>query len=119
MRALRERLEDGLRAAVADLEITGADAERVANTTHLTVPGVEAEALLVQLDREGIACSAGSACSTGALEPSPVLVAMGVAPDRLHGALRLSMSRETTEADVDRVLEVLPAAVARLRALTG
>ena len=119
MRALRERLEGGLRAAVSDLRITGAAAERVANTTHLTVPGVEAEALLVQLDREGIACSAGSACSTGALEPSPVLVAMGVAPDRLHGALRLSLSRETTEADVDRVLEVLPAAVARLRALTG
>ncbi len=119
MRVLRERLEDGLRDAVAELEITGAAAERVANTTHLTVPGVEAEALLVQLDREGIACSAGSACSTGALEPSPVLVAMGMAPDRLHGALRLSMSRETTEADVDRVLEVLPAAVARLRALTG
>jgi len=119
MRALRERLESGLSAAVADLEITGAGVDRVANTTHVTVPGVEAEALLVQLDREGIACSAGSACSTGALEPSPVLVAMGIAPDRLHGALRLSTSRETTEADVDRLLEVLPPVVARLRALTG
>ncbi|HKK70903.1 MAG TPA: cysteine desulfurase family protein, partial [Candidatus Krumholzibacteria bacterium] len=118
MRALRERLESGLSAAVADLEITGAGVDRVANTTHVTVPGVEAEALLVQLDREGIACSAGSACSTGALEPSPVLVAMGIAPDRLHGALRLSTSRETTEADVDRLLEVLPPVVARLRALT-
>lgn len=119
MESLRTRLEAGLRHAVADVEISGAGAERVVNTTHLTIPGVEAEALLIQLDREGICCSVGSACSTGALEPSHVLTAMGIAPERLHGALRLSMSRETTDQDVDRVLEVLPAAVERLRQVTG
>ena len=117
-RDLQRRLEEGLKGSVPDLWITGEGADRVANTTHLTVPGVEAEALLLALDREGIACSSGSACSTGALEPSHVLTAMGVAKDRLHGALRLSASRETTEAEIDRVLEVLPAAVQRLRALT-
>ena len=117
MTALRDRLESGLREAVPELEITGAGAERVANTTHFTVPGVEAEALLVRLDREGVCCSSGSACSTGALEPSHVLTAMGVAPERVHGALRLSTSRETTEDDVECALEVLPEAVRRLRAL--
>lgn len=119
MESLRSHLESGLRTEISELEISGAGAERVVNTTHLTVPGVEAEALLIQLDRAGICCSAGSACSTGALEPSHVLTAMGIAKERLHGALRLSMSRETTRADVDRVLEVLPAAVERLRQVTG
>lgn len=114
---LRTRLEAGLVAAIPELRVTGAGAPRIANTTHLTLPGVEAEPLLVHLDREGIACSAGSACSTGALEPSHVLVAMGMASDRLHGALRFSLSHETNAAEVDRVLAVLPAAVTHLRSL--
>lgn len=118
METLRARLEAGLIESIPGVRITGAGAPRNANTTHLTIPGVEAEPLLVRLDREGIACSAGSACSTGALEPSHVLVAMGVAPERLHGALRLSLSHETTHADIEHVLAVLPPAVARLRELT-
>lgn len=118
MEGLRARLEAGLTESIPGVRITGVTAPRNANTTHLTLPQVEAEPLLVRLDREGIACSAGSACSTGALEPSHVLVAMGVAPERLHGALRLSLSHETTAADIEHLLAVLPPAVARLRALT-
>jgi cysteine desulfurase len=83
------------------------------------VEGVEAEALLTLLDQEGVACSSGSACSTGALAPSHVLEAMGLASDDLHCALRLSLSRETTAAEIERVAELLPALVRRLRALTA
>lgn len=118
MERLRDRLECELLAAIDGLRVTGARSPRNANTTHLTLPGIEAEPLLVHLDRAGIACSSGSACSTGALEPSHVLMAMGIAPERLHGALRLSLSRESTHDDIDHVLAVLPPAVARLRELT-
>jgi cysteine desulfurase len=118
MERLRNRLERELLAAIDGLRVTGARSPRNANTTHLTLPGIEAEPLLVHLDRAGIACSSGSACSTGALEPSHVLMAMGVAPERLYGALRLSLSHESTDDDIDHVLAVLPPAVARLRELT-
>lgn len=115
--ARRDRIE----AAVLDLPgvaITGRGAERVPNTLHFTVAGAEAEPMLLLLDREGIACSAGSACSSGALEPSHVLSAMGLHPSRLHGALRLSLSRETTDAEVDRVVEILPSVVRRIASIT-
>lgn len=114
MQALRDRLENGLLERVPDLEVSGRAAVRVANTLHVTVPDTEAEPVLLLLDRAGIACSAGSACSTGALEPSHVLVAMGIEPSRLHGGLRLSLSRETTGEEIDRVLEVLPSILARV-----
>ena len=117
MRAMRDRLATGLTAEIAGLEVTSARFARNANTLHVTIPGVEAEPVLVNLDREGIAVSAGSACSSGALKASHVLMAMGMPKDRIHGVLRISLSRETTDAEIDRVLEVLPPIVEKVRGL--
>jgi cysteine desulfurase len=117
MKAMRDRLAAGLGAQVDGLEVTGAGAQRNANTLHVTIPGVEAEPILVNLDREGIAVSAGSACSSGALKASHVLEAMDLSKDRIHGVLRISLSRETTDVEIDRVLEVLPPIVERVRGL--
>ena len=88
---------------------------KVAGNCHLSFAGVESEALLVLLDGAGVCASAGSACTSGAIEPSHVLVAMGVAKERALGSLRLSLGVTTTESDVDFALEAVPAAVARLR----
>jgi cysteine desulfurase len=116
---LRDRLVDGLAASIDGVvEVGVADGDRshtVAGNAHVCIDGVEAEALLYLLDEAGVAASAASACSAGAAEPSHVLAAMGVAPTLARGALRFSLGVTTTEADVDRVLDVLPAAVARLR----
>lgn len=117
MQEMRDRLAGGLTAQIDGLEVTGAGTDRNANTLHLTIPGVEAEPILVNLDREGIAVSAGSACSSGALKASHVLSAMDLPKDRIHGVLRISLSRETSDTEVDRVLEVLPPIVARIREL--
>ena len=117
MRQLRDGLATGLEASIEGLRISGGAAARNANTLHVTIAGIEAEPLLVQLDREGIAVSAGSACSSGALAASHVLRAMGVGKDRIHGVLRISLGRETTVAEVDRVLELLPPMVEHFRAL--
>ena len=117
MRGMRDRLANGLAAGIEGLEVTGAGTDRNANTLHVTMPGVEAEPILVNLDREGIAVSAGSACSSGALKASHVLSAMELPKERIHGVLRISLSRETTDAEIDRVLEVLPPIVERVRAL--
>jgi cysteine desulfurase len=113
--ALRDTLADGLLAAVDGAAETGARSEKVAGNCHLTFEGVEAESLLMLLDAAGVYASAGSACASGAVEPSHVLSAMGVPRERGLGALRLSLGRTTTEADVELALEAIPAAVARLR----
>jgi cysteine desulfurase len=116
---LRDRLLDGLAASVDGLTETGVvDGDRghkVAGNAHVCIGGVEAEALLFLLDEAGVAASAASACAAGADEPSHVLAAMGLARPVADGALRLSLGASTTDADVDRALEVLPVAVARLR----
>jgi cysteine desulfurase len=114
--AFRDRLADGLVATVPDLVVTAADAPRVAGSCHVTIGGIESEALLVLLDGAGVYASAGSACASGAVEPSHVLAAMGVPAARAAGALRLSLGPETTDADVDLALAVIPPAVDRLRA---
>jgi cysteine desulfurase len=114
--ALRDRLADGLLATVPGAVETGDRANKIAGNCHLTFEGVEAEALLVLLDASGVYASAGSACTSGAVEPSHVLAAMGVPRGRGLGALRLSLGTTTTDADVDLALGVVPAAVARLRA---
>ena len=113
--ALRDRLADGLLTTVPGAVETGDRSSKVAGNCHLTFEGVEAEALLVLLDAAGVYASAGSACASGASEPSYVLTAMGVPRERGQGALRLSLGPTTTEADVDLALEAIPAAVARLR----
>jgi cysteine desulfurase len=116
--ALRDRLEAGVLAAVSGTAVNGAREPRVPNTTNISFEGVEAESLLIALDLEGIAVSTGSACSSGTLEPSHVLRAMGLSPHRAQSSIRFSLGATTTASEIDRVLDVLPRAVATLRQLT-
>jgi cysteine desulfurase len=116
--ALRDRLEQGILAAVEEAGVNGADVERVANTSNLFFDDVEAEALVIALDLKGLAVSGGSACQSGATEPSHVLTAMGLSEARARASIRLSLSRLTTQDEVDAALAIVPAAVARLRELT-
>jgi cysteine desulfurase len=112
--ALRDRLVDGLLAAVPGAVESGRRQRKGPAHAHVRFPGVEAEELLVLLDREGICASAGSSCASGATEPSHVLRAMGVPPAEAAGAVRFSLGWCSTEADVARALEVVPKAVAAL-----
>jgi cysteine desulfurase len=116
--ALRDRLEGGVLAAVPGTAVNGARDRRVPNTTNISFDRVEAESLLIALDLEGIAVSTGSACSSGTLEPSHVLRAMGLPTHRTQNSLRFSLGMCSTEAEVDRVIEVLPRLVEKLRGLT-
>ena len=117
--ALRDRLERGVLDTVPEVVVNGAGAPRVPNTTNLGFGDVEAEALLIALDLEGIAVSTGSACSSGTLEPSHVLRAMGLPAARAQNALRFSLGPSNTAEDIDRVLAVLPRLVQRLRSASG
>ncbi|HEY4009427.1 MAG TPA: cysteine desulfurase family protein [Acidobacteriaceae bacterium] len=114
---VRDRLEQGLLAAIPGAQINCADAPRVPNTTNLRIDGIDAEALLIALDLQGISSSFGAACMSGATEPSHVLLAMGLTPAQARGSLRLSLSRLTTNSEIDRALEIIPGAVERLRNL--
>ena len=115
---LRDRLEGGILAAIPGTTVNGERTARVANTTNVSFERVEAESLLIALDLEGIAVSTGSACSSGTLEPSHVLRAMGFPPHRAQNSLRFSLGSFSTAEEVDRVLDVLPRLVAKLRNLT-
>jgi cysteine desulfurase len=115
---LRALLEQGVLARVPGTHVNGAGADRVANTTNIGFDGIEAESLLIALDLEGIAVSTGSACSSGTLEPSHVLKAMGLPLHDTQNALRMSVGRHTTKDEITALLDVLPALVERLRALT-
>ncbi len=116
--ALRDQLEHGLLHRVPHSRINGGRAPRTPNTTNLVFPGVEGEALLIALDLKGLACSTGAACSSGAVEPSHVLTAIGLPAEDARASLRFSLGRHTTQADIDFALRVVPAAVARLRELS-
>ena len=116
--ALRDRLETGILAAVEGTAVNGARDRRVPNTTNISFDRVEAESLLIALDLEGIAVSTGSACSSGTLEPSHVLRAMGFPAHRTQNSLRFSLGMFSTVEEVDRVIEVLPKLVEKLRGLT-
>ena len=116
--ALRDRLEDGIVSGVSGTAINGLRTSRVPNTTNISFDRVEAESLLIALDLEGIAVSTGSACSSGTLEPSHVLRAMGFPPHRTQNSLRFSLGTFSTDAEVDRVIEILPRLVEKLRGLT-
>jgi cysteine desulfurase len=117
--ALRDRLERGIVAAVTGAERNGAAAPRVPNTTNISVERIESESLLIGLDLEGIAVSSGSACSSGTLEPSHVLKAMGLPHARTLGSIRFSLGASNTEAEIDRVIAVMPRLVEKLRGLTA
>jgi len=116
--ALRDRLETGILGAVSGTILNGARAPRVPNTTNISFDRVEAESLLIALDLEGIAVSTGSACSSGTLEPSHVLKAMGFPAHRTQNSIRFSLGASNTQTDVDRVIAVLPEIVEKLRHLT-
>ncbi len=115
MAALRDRLEEGLLRTVPDVTLNGHRERRLPNTSNIAFHGAKADSLLASLDLEGIAASSGSACSSGSLKASPVLAAMGIAPEAAAGSLRFSLGPETTVAEIDRVLALLPGIVARLR----
>jgi len=116
--ALRDKLQQGLLQRVPQSRVNAAAAPRTPNTTNLVFPGVEGEALLIALDLKGLACSTGAACSSGAVEPSHVLTAIGLPPEEARASLRFSLGRHTTAADIDFALNVVPAAVAQLRELS-
>jgi cysteine desulfurase len=119
LRALRDELAARLRSAVTDVVINAEAAERAPHVLNVAVPGADSEALLMHLDLAGVACSTGSACSTGAVEPSHVLTAMGVPRELALGAVRMSLGHGTTEDDVARAAEVMPGVVAKVRKLAG
>src|ERR1700736_3480609 len=115
---LRDRLEQGILTQVPESGINGIGAPRTCNTSNICFDHVEAEALVIALDLKGLSVSGGSACQSGATEPSHVLTAMGLTPARARASIRLSLSRLTTEAELDAALAIIPAAVSRLRELS-
>lgn len=116
---MRDRLEAGLRARVPDLVVNGGEAERAPHVTNLSIPGVSNDGLLLTLDLEGIAASSGSACSSGAVTPSHVLLALGLPPEIAAPSVRFSLGSGTTDEEIDRVLTVFPPLMERLRSLAA
>jgi cysteine desulfurase len=114
---LRDRLEQGILSTIPDAAVNGRIDLRLPNTTNVGFARLEAEAILILLSEQGICASAGAACSSGSLEPSHVLRAMGIDERVAHGAIRFSLSRYTTAEEVDRALQVLPGVIAKLRAV--
>jgi cysteine desulfurase len=115
---LRDRLEKGLLETISDCQVNGDIKHRLPNTTNIGFKYIEGEAILLSLDKYGICASSGSACTSGSLEPSHVLQAMGLPYTILHGSIRFSLSRYTTDAEIDLVLDVMPPIVRRLRELS-
>ncbi|HVN23612.1 MAG TPA: cysteine desulfurase NifS [Syntrophorhabdales bacterium] len=115
---LRKKLLDGIMARIEDVQLNGHPEFRLPNTLNLSFGFVESESLLIGLDLAGIAVSAGSACSSGSPEPSHVLLSMGIRPEVCQSALRISLGRDTSEEDIDYVLDVLPEVVGRLRSMS-
>ena len=117
--ALRDRLEHGILSSVPKTEVNGAREARVPNTTNISFDRIEAESLLIALDLEGVAVSTGSACSSGTLEPSHVLKAMGLSSHRAQNSIRFSLGASNTEEQIDHVISILPRIVTKLRSLSA
>ena len=115
---LRDTLERGILARVPDSRVNSANAARTPNTSNILFPGLEGEALVIALDLKGLACSTGAACSSGAVEPSHVLTAIGLTPSDARASIRFSLGRHTTESEIATALQLIPAAVAQLRKLS-
>lgn len=113
--ALRDQLMDGIIAAIPDVRVNGSRHKRLPNNVNVSVQFIEGEALILRLDFAGIASSSGSACTSGSLDPSHVLLAIGLPHEIAHGSLRLSLSNQSTQEEVDEVLRVLPQIVQNLR----
>jgi cysteine desulfurase len=118
MSALRDRLEQGILAQVDEAVVNGAGAPRVPNTTNISFDNIDGESLLISLDLQGLAVSTGAACSSGAIEPSHVLTAMGLSKDRARSSIRFSLGKQNTKEEVDRAFSLVTNAVTRLRELS-
>ncbi|MCK5434802.1 MAG: cysteine desulfurase NifS, partial [Dehalococcoidales bacterium] len=115
---LRDKLIKGLLERIDHVHLNGHPQKRLPNNVNIRVDFVEGESMLLNLDLEGICASTGSACSSSSLEPSHVLLAMGILPEQAHGSLRFTLGKWTTEDDIEQVLDVLPVIVAKLRAMS-
>jgi len=118
VRELRDRLEGALTQRIGHCLVTGDTGNRLPNTANIAFEFIEGESILLLLDRAGVAASLGSACSSGSFEPSHVMRAMNIPDTALHGAVRFSLSRDNSDEDVDRVIEVMPGIVAKLREIS-
>jgi cysteine desulfurase len=116
--AMRDGLERRVLDQIEDAHVNGTGARRVPNTTNIRFGHIEGEALVIALDLKGLAVSTGAACSSGAIEPSHVLIAMGLRPDQARASIRFSLGKQTTQADIDFALSLIPATVSRLRDLS-
>lgn len=116
--ALRDRFESALRDVIEGIRVNGDLLSRVCNTTNITVPGASGESLVIALDLQGLAGSTGAACSSGAIEPSHVLLAIGLSDSDARSSIRFSLGRTTTSAEIERAIAVIPGVVERLRALS-
>jgi len=115
---LRDHLEEMLTGSLGSVRVNGDRGRRIANTTNLAFAGAGGEALVIALDLQGISCSTGAACSSGAVEPSHVLLAIGLTADEARSSLRFSLGRATTSDEIDRAIAIIPPTVERLRALS-
>jgi cysteine desulfurase len=116
--ALRDRLREGLVAAIPNIKVNGHPADTLPNTLNVSFPGAEGEAILLSMDIMGIEASTGSACASGSLEPSHVLLAIGVGPELAHGSIRFSLGWGIGVEDIDYIIETLPPIIARLRSMS-
>lgn len=118
LKQLRDKLVQGIKAKITDVHFNGHPEKRLPNNVNICVAYVEGESMALNLDLEGVCASTGSACSSATLEPSHVLSAIGIPPEISHGSLRFTIGKWTTDQDIDRVLDVLPRVVAKLRAMS-
>jgi cysteine desulfurase len=116
--SMRDRLWAGLEERISDVALNGHPSNKLAGLLNFRVEGIEGEAMILCLDMNGVSVSSGSACTTGSLEPSHVLLAMGIPAELAHGSLRISLGRDNTELDVDYFLDVFPPVVSRLREMS-
>jgi len=119
IKRLRDKLLDGILEKIPESRLNGSRENRLPNNINMSFKGAEGEAIVMSLDQEGIAASTGSACSSGSLEPSSTLLALGLTPEQAHSSLRLTLGRQTSEDEIDKTLEVLPRIIKRLRQVSG
>ena len=115
---LRDKLISGVRASISDAELNGTNICRSPNNANFSFKGVEGESILLNLDMQGIAASSGSACTSGSLEPSHVIMALGYPEERAHSSIRFTIGRYTKEEEINRLIEVLPPIVEKLRKMS-
>ena len=119
IRQFRDKLIKMILKLIPDSRLNGSQTNRLPNNVNISFKGAEGEAVVIALDQKGIACSTGSACSSKSLEPSHVLLALGLSHEEAHGSLRITLGRNTTEQEINRLLNVLPPIVERLRKISG